>query len=133
MSEDLLKHLEEVHFDKYFEKLKRKLKNKKIIVYGSGSLFQLIKEKNDLSELNIIGISDKKFVQEQEGEDLLGYKIVPKDKIVEYAPDFVIVATLNYVGIIESFVCNTFKNTKIKVIPLVKRPLLDLLKEIWCK
>ena len=43
------------------KKLNKKLKGKTIVIYGSGLLFQKVLSNYDLSELNIIGISDRKF------------------------------------------------------------------------
>lgn len=133
MSVDLKTHLEKIKFEKYLNKLNKKLKNKTVIVYGTGSLFCYIKEHYDLSKLNIIGISDMKFSIEQEGGDFLGYKIIPKDKMPDYKPDVVLVATLEYVGIITNFEINIFDKTKTKVYPLARVPLWDLIKEIWNK
>ena len=52
--------------------------------------------------------------------------------ILTYKPDYLLIATLKYMNIIENFICNDFKNEKIKIIPLVKAPIFKLLKEIWC-
>ena len=112
-------------------KLNKKLKNKTIVIYGAGSLFKYAKENYDLSSLNIIGISDMKFTEDQEGQDWEGYKIVPKAKIVDYAPDYVLVATQNYLGLVENFICKEFKGTKIKVGVLFKKSLWEDLKTIW--
>ncbi len=133
MAGDFKQYLDEMKFEKYFETLKKKLKNKKSIIYGTGSLFQYINENFDLSELNIIGISDKKYSLSQEGEEEAGYRVVPKDKMIEYKPDYVIVAAQNYIGIIEDFECNVFDKTKTKIKPLVKMPILTLIKEIWSR
>ena len=131
MSGDLKKYLEHIKFEKYLDKLNKKLKNKTVIIYGSGSLFQYIKKNYDLSKLNIIGVSDMKFNSKQEGEDFLGYKIIPKDKMTSYKPDVVLVATLKYLGITEDFEINVFNKTKTKIYPLARIPLADLIKEIW--
>lgn len=133
MDGDLKKHLEHIKFEKYLTKLNKKFKNKTVIVYGSGALFQYIQEHYDLSKLNIIGISDMKFSPEQEGQDFLGYRIIPKNKMKEYNPDVVLVATLQYLGIIEDFEINIFDKTKTKVYPLARIPLADLIREIWSK
>lgn len=133
MAEDFKTHLDKIGFEKYLKKLKNKIKDKKVIIYGAGTYFQYILENYDIKSLNIIGISDLKFSKEQEGQDFLGYKIIPKEKIIEYNPDFVIVATLRYMGIIEDFVLNLFEGTKIKVYPLARIPLLQAIKSIWSK
>lgn len=131
MSEDFKTHLENIKFEKNLDKLKKKLKNKTSIIYGTGSFFKYINENYDLSKLNIIGISDMKFDDNDEGKDFLGYKMVPKNKIVSYKPDYVIVATLKYISIVEDFELNILNKTKIKVLPLAKIPLLQLIKDIW--
>ncbi len=126
-------YLDSINFDKYLKKIKSKYKNKKIIIYGTGVLFQYVKEHYDLSELNIIGVSDLKFSIEQEGQDFDGYKIIPKEKMIDYNPDVVLIATQKYVGIVEDFVLNIFNNTKTKVLPLARISIRELLKEIWSR
>ena len=46
---------------KQIDKLAKKFKNKKVVIYGAGIYFQIIKNNFDISKLNIIGIADKKF------------------------------------------------------------------------
>ena len=128
---DFESYLADINFEKYFKKLKKKLKNKKIIIYGTGSMFQYIQEKYDFSNLDIIGISDMKFLPEQEGENCLGYKIIPKDKMKDYNPDVVLIAIQNYISVIEDFVLNVFDKTNTKVYPLARIGVFDMLKEIW--
>ncbi len=131
MAEEFKEYLENIKFDKYLIKLKSKFKNKKIIIYGAGALFQYINKHYDLSEFNIIGISDAKFLMEHEGQDFDGYKIIPKEKMKEYNPDIVLIATQKYISIVEDFALNIFKNSKTKVFPLARISFWKLLKEIW--
>ena len=131
MDTDFGSYLKEIKFEKHLKKLVSKLKNKKIIIYGAGSLFLYIKDNYDLSGLNIIGISDMKFREEDEGQVYQGYKIIQKDKIVNSNPDFVLIAVQNYLGLLENFMCNVFKDTKIKVGVLVKKPFWTVMKDIW--
>lgn len=131
MSEDFETYLKNIKFEKYLKNLKKKIGNRPIIFYGSGSFFQYIKENYDLTSFNVIGISDMKFSIDDEGKDCLGYKIIPKDKIVEYSPDFVIICTIKYISILENFVINILNDTKIKAYPLARIPLFNLIKEIW--
>ena len=91
----------------------------------------MLKENYDFSGLNIIGISDMKFDEKDEGKDFLGYKMIPKNKIVSYNPDYILVATLKYISIVEDFEVNILNKTKIKVLPLARMPFLKLIKEIW--
>lgn len=126
-----IEFLEQVNFEKQLKKLNKKLKNKKIIVYGTGLLFQTILQNFDLSNLNIIGISDRKYVDNDEGKEEFGYKVILLSKIVDYKPDYVLIGALKFLPIMENFVNNLFKNTKIKTLPLVDKPFITLLKEIF--
>lgn len=131
MADDFDTYLKKIHFEKYIKKLSKKLANKNVIIYGCGTFFRYIKDHYDLSNLNIIGISDMKFADEQEGEEYLGYKIIPKSKILSYAPDYVLVAMLEYIRIVEDFQINVFDKTKTKVYPLARIPLIQMIKKIW--
>ena len=72
---DYSKYLQENDFEKYLAFLKKKLKNKKVLVYGAGQIFNFVKKNYDLSDINIIGICDKQFTTNQEGQEIYGYKI----------------------------------------------------------
>lgn len=124
-------HLKICKFDKYYKKLVKKLKGKTVIIYGTGSMFHQIKDNYDLSQLNIIGVSDRKYNNDQEGTEDFGYKIIPFEKLENYQTDYVLLATQCYTGLLLEFSSKLYKNSKTKVLPLVKIPLLKILKEIW--
>ena len=127
-----LELLKKYKFEKQLGKLNKKLKNKSILIYGAGIFFKKIKDNYDLSNLNIVGISDKKYTLEQEGQEDLGYKIVPYDKILEFNPDYILIATLNTFNIYQSFNKKIKKEgLKIKLLPLVDKPFFELLKEVF--
>ena len=126
-----LEYLNSVKFDKQLKKLNKKLKGKTIVIYGTGILFQKILKHYDLSKLNIIGVSDRRFSLEQNGDNCLGFKIIPLERINDYEPDYVLIATLKFLSILDNFRTVIFKNTKTKVLPLVDKPFLTLLKEIF--
>lgn len=125
MTENFEKYLETVNFKKQFYNLCRKLKNKRVVIYGCGQLFDFIYNNYDLSNLNIIGVSDLKFTEKQENETYLGYKIILKSKIQSENPDYVLIASMQYVSVIKNFDIN------VKLKPLVRKSFLDVLKEIW--
>ena len=128
---DLEKFLKDINFEKQLTRLKKRLRGKTVVIYGTGSLFQLILSKYDLSGLNIVAISDGKYTPEDNGKEFCGYKTVPLTEISSLNPDYIIVATLSYTDIIYNFETVFFKNTKIKILPLAQKPFLTLLKEIW--
>ena len=127
-----LELLKKYKFEKQLKKLDKKLKDKTVLIYGAGIFFKKIKDNYDLSNLNIIGISDKKFQLEQEGQEEYGIKIVPYDKIWEVNPDVILIATLNTFNIYRSLKKQIkTRNLETKVLPLVDKPFFDLLAEVF--
>lgn len=127
-----LNYLYEFNFDKTLPKLVKKLKNKSVVLYGAGVFLELIKKYFDISGLNIIGISDRRFENHLENEEFMGYKVYSPEELKELNPDYVLVATKNYINIIESLYYETLKGSKIKIKPLMQKPFMTLVKEIWC-
>lgn len=56
-----LDYFKKINAQKQINKLAKKYKNKKIVIYGNGIYFQALNENYDLSKLNIVAIADKKF------------------------------------------------------------------------
>lgn len=128
---EFLSYLESINFEKHLDKISKKLKNKKIVVYGSGVFFQAINAYYDLSGLNIVAISDRKYAKHEENEQAFGYAVCGPDEIIGLKPDYVLVATRFFINIIEDLEENTLKKSKIKVRPLIKKPFMELMREIW--
>ncbi|MBQ4646132.1 MAG: hypothetical protein IJB79_02170 [Candidatus Gastranaerophilales bacterium] len=122
--------LKKNNFESQLNKLCCKLKNKKILIYGAGLFLKSVKENYDLSSLNIIGISDKKYKIEQYNELDFDYKIVPYSKIKEIEFDCVLIATLNTFNIYQNLK-KDFKNKKIIILPLMEKTFFELLKEAF--
>ena len=129
MDRDLEEYIKIIDFDKQYKRLLRKCKNKKVLFYGGGKLFQLINSKYDLSKLNPIGICDRSFEKEEEGDFYLGYKKIPIECIPKYHPDIVIVGTLEYRQLIARLRKTLFEDEKIKIRPLAYVPFLVFMKE----
>ncbi len=115
----LIEYLYEINFEKNLKKIIKEVKNKKVIIYGTGLLFDVIINNFSLSKLNIIGISDLKYSDSNIFDK--GYKVIPIDSIVNENPDYILVATEFYDGIINNFKNNLFKDTSIKIMPLARR------------
>lgn len=98
---DYEKYLREHNFQKHYNKLVKKFKKQRILIYGAGELFCYIRNNYDLSQLNIIGITDKKFKNEEEGNLFLGYKIIPLNSIKKYNPDYILVSVLKFYNLIQ--------------------------------
>ena len=89
---DLQQYLYENNFEKQLNKLQNKLKNKRIIIYGTGRLFQEIIKTFDLSKLNIIGICDRKYMAEDNGNYEFGYKIISYAALPDTHADCILMA-----------------------------------------
>ncbi len=122
--------LKKYKFANTLQKLTKKFKNKKIVVYGVGALFRTICKYYDISSLNICAVSDVKFKTHEYGETYLNYPVCSPDEIIEIAPDYVLVGTRFYLNIIEHLHFILLKKSKIKIKPLLKKNFLTLLKEI---
>ncbi len=122
--------LDSNNFEKQYNKLTKKLKNKKVVIYGAGELFQTIERKCDLKKLNIIALSDGKFSENDTEKEFLGYKKIPMTKIEELKPDYVLVSILNYIAPIENLE-EMFSKTSIKVRPLIAKTFLNTVKDVW--
>ena len=126
-----LNYLYEHKFDKTLPKLIKKLKNKSVIIYGAGSYLEVILKYFDLSGLNIIGVSDKKYEQHDKNEKFKGYKVFSPKEIKNANPDYVLVATKFYITLIAQIYYDLLRGTNIKIKPLCGKSFLTLLKEIW--
>lgn len=124
MLDNLEQYIEESDYKKQLKNLEKKLKNKKAIVYGTGLLFELLSQKYDLSNLNIIGVADRKFTAND--KNYMGYRVISVDKVPSEKPDYLLVATLKYLNLIRILENETYKGEKFRIIPLLeKRAMLS--------
>lgn len=89
---DKLKILKEADFQSKLDELSAKYENKKVLIYGAGNLFDIVKENFNIDKFNIIGISDKKF---KEVQTYKGYKAYPPESISGLNTDIVLVTLEN--------------------------------------
>lgn len=105
-------YFEYVNQQKYIDELAKKYKNKKVLLYGAGMFFEALNEYCDLSKLNVIAISDKKFQTEQE---FVGYRAIPPQKLEIIKPDVIMFSLAE-----TKFVEKALSHLKFKKIPLLK-------------
>jgi glycosyltransferase involved in cell wall biosynthesis len=89
--EELLKYLNEKKTQKHIDKLAKKYKGQKVLIYGAGLFFDVLHENFDLSKLNITAISDKKFEQETVYK---GVKAISPAGIKNLSFDVMLIATI---------------------------------------
>ena len=88
---NILGFLKAVHAQRQINKLARKYKNKKIVIYGAGEYFQILKNNFDLSNLNIVGIADKKFETSKDSNPTQYLALAPEE-LKEFDLDVILVA-----------------------------------------
>ena len=91
-SEKWDKYLKFVNEQKYINQLAKKYKDKKILIYGTGTIAEHIFNNYDLSKLNIIAVSDKKYVSRSSYK---GYIAVKPEEIKELKPDVILFTLYN--------------------------------------
>ena len=152
-------YLEHLKLRKTLPKLKKQLTGKRVVIYGAGSFFQCIKKHYDLSEINFVGVADKNFYIHGsksldelilkyygvaginiEGitddkdfsemfDNLQNVEISALESLSKDQVDYILIGLKNYVPVVESLY-EKFKDTNIKIRPLVKKSIITLLKEI---
>lgn len=87
--EDWTEYLDTIGEERYIEILSNILKGKKILLYGAGIVSQVLIDKYNLSGLNIVGISDKRFENFKE-DKFKGYKTIPPSELKKYEFDYIL-------------------------------------------
>lgn len=129
---DYKKYLQENHFISSFNKLKKKLRNKRILLYGAGEFFNYIYNNFDFSDLNIIGISDKSF-ENTNKTFFNNIKIIAPFKINECKPDYVILSILNWQNVLyDNYQKNIFSQD-LKILPIINTKISTFENNIQLK
>ena len=125
-----LEYFQEVNAQKQIDKLAKKYKDKKVVIYGGGAYFNTLKNNFDMSKLNIIGIADKKFEKSKNQNNTPYTPIAPKElKDIDY--DVILVSALNFYQIDEYLRYQILINEKSKrgkIKKLIKPTFLHILK-----
>ncbi len=118
--------------EKALKKLSKKLKKKKVVIYATGQYFQELNKQFPLKEMfNIIGVSDGKYTDEDEGKEFLDFNMIPKSKINNYNPDFVLISAISFWEILEDFNYEAPKGSKVQYLPLVVPTTWELIKQLF--
>lgn len=123
------------NFQERINKLVKKYKNKKVMIYGASMAFDIIRKNYDLSNLNIIGIADIRFTGEDKPEGYEDWNTYNSYSFMEQKPDVVLI------GMFEPEVAEYFfedvlipKYGEFKYEPLIKKSFLESVKELFsCK
>lgn len=125
-------HLFKIQSKKCFNLLIKKLKNKKIILYGASNMLAKLNEYYDLSKLNIIAVCDVKFNNKsnEDSNEIYGYKICGLDEVEKLNPDYVLVTLYNPLPMVKYL---KRKFSKLKIMPFLKNSLIENFKLLFNK
>lgn len=114
---DIEKYLSLNNAQGQIDRLAKKYKNKKLVVYGAGEYFEFIEKNYDLSKLNIVAISDLKFASDKSLNSTKYLPLAPEE-LKEFDFDVLIMALVYDVEVADVLDRDIFKGGK-KMIPLV--------------
>ena len=97
--------------------LKNTVSSGSVLFYGAGIAFNYVAENYNLDKFNVIGISDRKFTDNELGAKYFNYDIIPVSYINRYNPDYIVVTAIEADKIIQSLK-KTLTNNEIKIIPM---------------
>ena len=123
---DFKEYLKIYNAQKKIDKLARKYKNRKIVIYGAGQFFCEIMDNYDLSKLNIVAICDKKFENEKK---CFNFICITPDELKNYDCDLILIANFDYqrfLTILDDHILYRTKNEGIEIRPLIKLSFWDL-------
>ena len=131
---DLKQYLIDNNIEKQVKKLAKKCKNKKVVLYGAGEFFYIIKDMCDLSCFNVVGICDLKFTTNPEMNKTDYKTLVPNDlKTEEY--DAIILTLYNDLYILPHVekAIKESKNKNKDIYPIMTPTISYLFKKLFEK
>lgn len=108
---DYLQFYKEINVQKQINKLAKKYKNQKIIVYGAGLISRILFQNFDLSCLNIVGVADSKYTKNST-ESFWGHKTINPAELKDFDFDVILIAVKEKKKILENVKYNILINTK---------------------
>lgn len=121
---DFLKYFEREKAQKHIDRIARKYKNKKVILYGAGQYARALIRNYDISKINAIGIADRRF-ERPSTESFFGLKTFAPSELKKLDIDVIVLTVLEYDtlrNILKDLLYST-KNEKIKITPMIKKSL----------
>ena len=101
MDSQYLNYFKNINTKKQINKLIKKYKNKKIILYGAGIMSKILFENYDFSKLNIVAFCDSKY-KINSSEKCISYPVINPIELKEKDFDLILVNLRKSVGAIEN-------------------------------
>lgn len=129
---DFVKYLKNVSAQKQINKLSKKYKDKKIVLYGAGLYAQILLKNFDTTKLNIVAVCDKKYNDNSE-ELFCGFRTISPKELTELNCDVVLVTVIEDIAIIDYLqdeLLVATKNEDLLVKPFISPTFLYCLKTL---
>ena len=126
MSEEIKELLIAENFNRTLKKYEKIYCNKRIVCYGAGIFFKTVLDNYDLSNLNIMAVSDISFkgIESPLYDEELGFNKISPEFIHTLKPDIVLISALQDYYIEKYFLETLFKQTpKFKYKTILERSL----------
>ena len=127
---DYLQFYHKINLTKKIKTLEKKYKNKRIVIYGAGIMARILFQNYDVSGLNIVGVSDRKYTGRQD-EKFFGYPALSSEQLKTFDCDVILVLVKDFIKIIKSLKYELLLNTKnenVVVDLFINLSLLDCLE-----
>ncbi len=124
-------YLEQKKAQKAIDKIAKKYKDKKVVLYGAGFFSSDLLRNYDFSKVNVIGVADIKFQDDTEG-DFYGYKKIGSYDLLETDFDLLLITTYDDEPVKDFLNDDLFEGEerKFKVQTLIKMNLWDYIKQV---
>ena len=131
MKTNFKEYLEKKKAQKAIDKIAKQYKGKDVILYGAGFMASDLLRNYDFKKLNVVGVADIKF-QDDENGDFYGYKKMGPYDILEKDFDLLLITTYDDEPVKDFFNDDLFEGEEIKfkVKTLIKMNLWDYIKQI---
>lgn len=129
MKTNFKEYLVKKNTQKIIDKFAKQFGNNKVVLYGAGLFAGDLMRNYDFSGLNIIGVADKKFQDDLEG-DFYGYKKMNPCHLPTTEFDLLLITTFDDTGI-KAFLKNDLlrgENAKFKIKTLIRQNLIEYVK-----
>lgn len=131
----ILEYFKNVKAQRQLNRLARKCKNKRVVIYGAGEYFKILKDNFDLSKLNIVGIADKKF-ETNKPANFTEYTPLAPEELKDYDYDIILVALYDDVSLIDYLEYQLLigtKNEDKKILSIIEPTLWYIIKTLLSK
>lgn len=128
---DYLGYYKKVGAQKQIDKLARKYRGKRVLVYGAGIMSNLLFTNYDLSGLNIVGVCDRKFTDYD--SKFNNYPIITPELLKTMDYDVILVLLKMYNKVIEQIKYDLLINTKnenVEVRVFIEPSWIQCIKEV---